>query len=106
MEPACPYHPVLERSADYGRVEIAKSKITEEEDLFGPTMNLCAKINSKGPPNGIVVGGDLYLVLKSLFSSHSFRQSDYRFKEVKGHSIAGFTHQYPIYSVTCKYRRG
>jgi hypothetical protein len=29
-------------SADYGRVEVAKS-LTSSEDLFGPTINLCKK---------------------------------------------------------------
>ena len=92
-------------SADYGKVEVAKVKTSQQEDLFGPTMNLCAKINSKAPANVMVIGGDLYLVLKSLSSSPSFKQNDYRFKEVKGHSIAGFTHEYPAYSVTSKYSR-
>jgi two-component system response regulator ChvI len=92
-------------SADYGKVEVAKLKTSQQEDLFGPTMNLCAKINSNAPANVMVIGGDLYLVLKSLSSSPSFKQSDYRFKEVKGHSITGFTHEYPAYSVTSKYSR-
>jgi hypothetical protein len=92
-------------SADYGMVELAKLKTSQQEDLFGPTMNLCAKINSKAPANVMVIGGDLYLVLKSLSSSPSFKKSDYRFKEVKGHSIAGFVHEYPAYTVTSKYSR-
>jgi class 3 adenylate cyclase len=32
-------------SADYGRVEVAKSSTSTSGDLFGPTVNLCAKIN-------------------------------------------------------------
>jgi hypothetical protein len=64
----------------------------------------CAKINS----NGMVIG-DLYLLLKSFSSSSSsfplFRQNDYLFNEIKGHSIAGFRHEYPVYSVTSKYSR-
>lgn len=88
-------------SADYGKVEVAKIKTSQQEDLFGPTMNLCAKINSKAPANAMIIGGDLYLVLKSLSSHHSF--TNYRFNELKGHSIAGFTHAYPVYSVTNKY---
>ena len=39
-------------SADYGEVELAKSKTSSEYDLIGPTMNLCSKINSKARPNG------------------------------------------------------
>jgi two-component system, OmpR family, response regulator ChvI len=96
-------------SADYGKVEVARSTTSQHEDLFGPTMNLCAKINSKTPPNGMVIGGDLYTVLKSFSSSSSssssYRHNEYRLKEVKGHSISGLTHQYPVYSVTSKYSR-
>ncbi len=96
-------------SADYGKVEVARSTTSQHEDLFGPTMNLCAKINSKAPPNGMVIGGDLYTVLKSFSPSSSspssYRHNEYRFKEVKGHSISGLTHQYPVYSVTSKYSR-
>jgi CheY-like chemotaxis protein len=85
-------------SADYGKVEVAKSRTSKEEDLFGPTMNLCAKINSKAPANHMVIGGDFFLVLKSLFSRPSFKHADYQFKEIKGYSISG-SFQYPVYLV-------
>jgi CheY-like chemotaxis protein/class 3 adenylate cyclase len=85
-------------SADYGKVEVAKSRTSKEEDLFGPTMNLCAKMNSKAPTNNVVIGGDLFLVLKSLFSLPSFKHADYQFKEIKGYSISG-SFQYPVYLV-------
>src|SRR4051812_30519333 len=52
-------------SADYGRVEVAKSTSSKTEDLFGSTMNICAKINSMAEPNGIVIGGDLCHFIKS-----------------------------------------
>lgn len=42
-------------SADYGRVEVAKSLSSTSEDLFGTTVNLCSKINSKASPNQMVV---------------------------------------------------
>jgi hypothetical protein len=38
-------------------------------DLFGSTMNMCAKINSNAPANNLAIGGDLFLVLRSLFSN-------------------------------------
>jgi class 3 adenylate cyclase len=38
-------------SADYGKVEVAKSLTSTSEDLFGPTVNLCSKINSRASPN-------------------------------------------------------
>jgi len=34
------------------------------------TVNICAKINSKASPNGMVIGNDLYEILSS-FSSPS-----------------------------------
>ena len=52
-------------SADYGRVEVATSISSRTEDLFSSPMNICAKINSMAEPNGIVIGGDLYQIIKS-----------------------------------------
>jgi class 3 adenylate cyclase len=67
-------------SADYGSSVIAKSVNSQAYDLFGPTVNTCAKINSKAPPNGMVIGNDLYEILSS-FSSPSFF-NDYSFKKM------------------------
>jgi class 3 adenylate cyclase len=64
-------------SADYGRVEVATSTSSKGEDLFGSTMNICAKINSMAEPNGIVIGGDLYQIVKSF----SFITSSQNWKE-------------------------
>ena len=47
-------------SADYGRVEVAKSATSQSDDLFGPIMNMCSKINSKALPNGVAIGDGLY----------------------------------------------
>jgi class 3 adenylate cyclase len=47
-------------SADYGKVEVAKSSTSEVDDLFGSPMNLCAKINSLAPVNTMVIGNNLY----------------------------------------------
>lgn len=85
-------------SADYGRVEIAKSTTSRTEDLFGSTMNLCAKINRMAAQNGMVIGGDLYQIIKS------FSFNDYAFEDVGGYDI-GLKHSYPVYSVTAKTRR-
>ena len=87
-------------SADYGRVEIASSSSSKGEDLFGSIMNICAKINSMAEPNGIVIGGDLYQILKSF----SFTD-EYQFKELKGYSI-GFNHKYPVYRLSSKNTSG
>src|ERR671918_606354 len=86
-------------SADYGRVEVATSTSSKgREDLFGSTMNICAKINSMAEPNGIVIGGDLYQIIKSF----SFIDKYYQFKELRGGYSIGFTHRYPIYRVLSK----
>jgi class 3 adenylate cyclase len=89
-------------SADYGKVEIAKSATSQSEDFFGSTMNICAKINSKAAPNGIVVGNNLYLIISSLESN----ENKYTFEKVGEYS--GFqdtTSSYPVYSVQSKHTR-
>ena len=88
-------------SADYGRVEMARSSTSPEtEDLFGPTMNACAKINSMAPQNGMVIGSDLYYVVKKL----SILENDYyEFKRIGEYSVAAnFKLQYPVYALVDK----
>ena len=97
-------------SADYGRVEVARSLSSPDtDDLFGSTMNICAKINSMASPNGMVIGSDLYYVAKK-FSSYSFEgygHHYYNFKRIGDYSIAAsFKHQYPVYSVVVAVRGG
>src|SRR5919112_3854346 len=86
-------------SADYGRVGIVRSAISQNDDLFGPTINICSKINSKALPNQMVIGGDLYQIIKS----SSYHRHDYRFKSMGEYSV-GFKQMYPIYSVLTKNR--
>jgi two-component system, OmpR family, response regulator ChvI len=81
-------------SADYGRVELAKSTTSQNDDLFGPTMNVCAKINCKAKPNSIVIGCSLYRMIKSF----SFSDENYQFKEI-GEHLVGFKQHYTLYSV-------
>jgi CheY-like chemotaxis protein/class 3 adenylate cyclase len=79
-------------SADYGRVEVAISTSSKTEDLFGSTVNICAKINSMGKPNQIVIGGDLHQILRSF----SFADK-YHFKELQGGYSVGLSRRYPVY---------
>jgi CheY-like chemotaxis protein/class 3 adenylate cyclase len=81
-------------SADYGKVEVATSTSSKGEDLFGSTMNICAKINSMAEPNGIVIGGDLYQIVKSF----SFIIDKYQFTELEGGYSIGFGNRYPLYT--------
>ena len=90
-------------SANYGRVEVARSSTSQSDDLFGSTMNMCAKINSKALPNGIVIGGDLYQIVKS-FSSFDY---NYYFEGVDEYLSTDFNkdnhhHSYPVYSLSIK----
>lgn len=85
-------------SADYGRVEIAKSKTSIENDLIGTTMNICAKINSAAKPNTVVIGSDLYEILCS--SSFPFR-SHYNCHQSGAYS-SGLKYAYPLFSIANK----
>jgi two-component system response regulator ChvI len=96
-------------SANYGRVEVARSSTSQSDDLFGSTMNMCAKINSKALPNGIVIGGDLYQIVKS-FSSFDY---NYYFEGIDDEYLSTdfnkdkhsppLSHPYPVYSLLIKY---
>ncbi|HMK57476.1 MAG TPA: response regulator [Nitrososphaeraceae archaeon] len=82
-------------SADYGRLEVARCSTSESDDLFGSTINICSKINRKATTNGMVIGGDLYTVLRSLGFTENFRM--HAIGEYAGGSSR---YSYPIYSVT------
>src|ERR671919_1419696 len=86
-------------SADYGKVEVATSTSSKGEDLFGSTMNICAKINSMAEPNGIVIGGDLYRIIKSF----SFINNNGNgFSELRGGCSVGLNCRYPVYRVSSR----
>jgi CheY-like chemotaxis protein/class 3 adenylate cyclase len=90
-------------SADYGRVEVARSLSSPDtDDLFGSTMNVCAKINSMAPANGMVIGSDLYYIAKKFSSSPFFGAGgQYHFKKIGEYTIAANSkYQYPVYSVS------
>lgn len=81
-------------SADYGRVETARSMTSTSDDLFGPTVSLCAKINSMAAINGMVIGSDLYQMTRSSFDN------DYYFSKIGKYQINELKfQQYPVYSV-------
>jgi len=90
-------------SADYGSVEVARSLTSpNSDDLFGSTMNVCAKINSIAPPNSMVIGSDLYYVARKLSTSLEDR-GHYNFKRIGEYSVADNSKlQYPVYSVVNK----
>jgi class 3 adenylate cyclase len=84
-------------SADYGRVEVATSLTSTSEDLFGPAVNLCAKINRKAEPNRMVIGDNLYQVTKNLCNDY------YSFSKIDEYPIDDNpVNQYSVYSITSK----
>jgi len=77
-------------SLDYGPLMIANYMTSSTKDIFGPTVNLCAKVNHIAKPNGIVIGSDLYQIVK--------KSNRYRFVEI-GELPSAFKQDYPVYSV-------
>lgn len=83
-------------SADYGEVSVARSASSQSEDLFGSAMNICAKINSKAKPNGLVIGESLFDIVKGL-DEYVFVPSSERLIGVKG--------EYGVYHVDQKEKK-
>lgn len=79
-------------SANYGSVRVAKMATSAIDDIFGSTVNKCAKINRFAPPNGLVIGEVLYEITKSFDS--------YNYKLVNGES--GTQEYGAVYQVTRK----
>ena len=81
-------------SADYGKLEVAKSgEVNGSFDLFGPTLNFCNKINKKAPPNGIAIGADLWRIVNSF---PTIAEQCY-FEEVKELAWKESRYSYPVY---------
>ncbi len=61
-------------SGNYGKVELAISTNSNNVDLFGPTVNICSKINHLASSNEMVIYKDLHDVLKktSYYNDYGF----------------------------------
>ncbi len=83
-------------SVDFGKVEITRFDGFDSEDLFGSTINICSKMNLYAQPNGIVVGNDLYRIIRS------FKQLDdaYTFHEMDSFNCGIGKYSYPLYSLS------
>jgi len=74
-------------STTYGAVKVAESTTSKISDIFGPTVNRCFKINSFCPKNSIVVGNNMYKILKD-FDEYEFTQfCSIEIKKKYGYSI-------------------
>lgn len=77
-------------SMDFGTVMLAKSVTSSLDDIFGSTVNVCSKINRFAKPNGIVIGNDMYQIVKNF--------DDYAFVQESGFSLS-LINNYPVYSI-------
>lgn len=82
-------------SVDFGKVERARIEGFGNEDLFGSTVNVCSKMNSFAPPNGIVLGNDLYRIIKSLKLDDTCV-----FDEIGSYYCGAGKFSYPLYSLS------
>ncbi|QUC64637.1 HAMP domain-containing protein [Nitrosopumilus sp. K4] len=80
-------------SATYGIVRIAKTSTSSVNDIFGTTVNKCAKINRAAPPNGLIIGQDFYNNAKSI--------DGFNFKEIVTDEVS-IAHGYKGYLVNRK----
>ncbi len=78
-------------SITYGDVRIAKVATSMVEDIFGSTVNKCAKINHLAKANSIVVGGNFYEEVKNL--------TQYTFQRLDDHPSVK-QYGYSVYSVS------
>ena len=77
-------------SLDYGPIMIAKYSTSSCVDIFGPTVNLCSKINHLAKPDQLVIGSDLYQIIK--------KSKNYLFNEVAEFQSV-LKQDYSVYSV-------
>jgi len=65
-------------SSTYGIVRIAKTSTSSINDIFGNTVNRCAKINRLAPANGLIIGEEFYNSAKG-FDEFVFKKIDTQF---------------------------
>lgn len=62
-------------SSTYGTGRTAKSSTSTVDDIFGTTVNKCAKLNHSAKTNGIIIGRNFYKVVKD-FKKYTFKEMD------------------------------
>ena len=80
-------------SITYGTVNIAKVVTSSVNDIFGSTVNRCAKINRFAFPNNLIIGSDVYENIKS--------QNNYDFRSMNVNPTGG-KQIFLVYLVTRK----
>ncbi len=82
-------------SSTYGIVRIAKTSTSSINDIFGNTVNRCAKINRLAPANGLVIGEEFYKSAKN-FDGYIFKKIENTFSSTES--------DYSVYRVSRKNR--
>ena len=77
-------------SATFGNVRIARTSTSSVNDIFGATVNRCAKINRTAPANGLIIGEEFYENAKDL--------EKYTFKKISS-DVVSPEHGYTGYLV-------
>ncbi len=80
-------------SATYGPVRVAKIATSSVDDIFGSTVNKCAKINNAAPSNEVVIGDQLCRLVKQI--------EGYNFSRIKDNPICD-EQGYTVYQVSRK----
>ena len=80
-------------SATYGPVRIASTSTSAVNDIFGSTVNRCAKINGISPKNGLIIDEAFYDAVKTL-EQYSFNKMDQMMPDNE--------QKYVVYTVTRK----
>jgi len=82
-------------SATYGIVRIARTSTSSVNDIFGATVNRCAKLNRSAPANGLIIGEEFYENAKNL--------DGYEFKRIES-EIVSPEHGFVGYVVSRKFK--
>jgi two-component system, OmpR family, response regulator ChvI len=84
-------------SSDYGRIYFGVSHSSSSYDIFGHPMNICSEINRLASPNSMIIGDNLYKIIKSFASSSPL--IDYQFEFAGKYLIGQSKDVYPVFSV-------
>ena len=74
-------------SATYGSVRIAKIATSSVDDIFGATVNKCAKINNAAAPNQVVIGDQLCKLVKPIEGYNFSRIKDCTITNEQGYTV-------------------
>ena len=77
-------------SADYGEVSIMKTNFSPNIDLFGTPVNRCVKINHLAKQNSMIIGRDMYRIVK--------KNADFAYEKIGNYAV-NTRFAYPVYSV-------